>query len=189
MPHSISRRASCGEGRVSSARPIVAAILLSVAGALPLAAAGFEAGVARVSITPPTPFWMSGYATRTRPSEGVEMELWAKALAVRDGRGGAAVVVTTDLIGLPRAISEEVAARVESRFGVKRAALVLTYGSELPNLGPEGTEAAFRDICLYLSMECVGVVGACTESVPAAENAGAMNAARDLGRALVANRS
>ena len=71
----------------------------------------------------------------------------------------------------------------------KRAALVLTYGSELPNLGPEGTEAAFRDICLYLSMECVGVVGACTESVPAAENAGAMNAARDLGRALVANRS
>lgn len=126
MPHSISRRASCGEGRVSSARPIVAAILLSVAGALPLAAAGFEAGVARVSITPPTPFWMSGYAARTRPSEGVEMELWAKALAVRDGRGGAAVVVTTDLIGLPRAISEEVAARVESRFGVKRAALVLS---------------------------------------------------------------
>ena len=71
----------------------------------------------------------------------------------------------------------------------KRAALVLTYGSELPNLGPEGTEAAFRDICLYLSMECVGVVGACTESIPAAENAGAMKAARDLGRALVANRS
>ena len=40
-----------------------------------------------MKITPPTPFWMSGYAARTHPSEGVEQELWAKALALRDARG------------------------------------------------------------------------------------------------------
>ena len=68
--------------------------------------------MARVKITPPTPFWMSGYAARTHPSEGVEQDLWAKALALRDPGGHQVVLVTTDLIGLPRAISDEVAARV-----------------------------------------------------------------------------
>jgi Neutral/alkaline non-lysosomal ceramidase, N-terminal len=92
----------------------------------PVAAGDFQAGVARVKITPPTPFWMSGYAARSHPSEGVEQDLWAKALALRDGHGGQVVLVTTDLIGLPRAISDEVASRVEAGLGVKRAQLVLS---------------------------------------------------------------
>src|SRR5512139_2466940 len=99
-------------------------VLLTTGG--PLFAADFQAGVARVKITPPTPFWMSGYAARSHPAEGVEQDLWAKALALRDGRGGQVVLVTTDLIGLPRAISDEVASRVEARLGVKRAQLVLS---------------------------------------------------------------
>jgi hypothetical protein len=68
---------------------------------------------------------MSGYAARTHPSEGVYQELWAKALALRDGEGRRAVVVTTDLIGLPGAISDEVAERVRRRFGLEPEALVL----------------------------------------------------------------
>ena len=91
----------------------------------PLLAADFQAGVARVKITPPTPFWMSGYAARTHPSEGVEQDLWAKALALRDPGGHQVVLVTTDLIGLPRVISEEVAARVQAQFRVGRSQLVL----------------------------------------------------------------
>ncbi len=91
----------------------------------PLLGADFQAGVARVKITPPTPFWMSGYAARTHPSEGVAQDLWAKALALRDGKGQQVVLVTTDLVGLPRAISDEVAARVAAQFRVERAQLVL----------------------------------------------------------------
>jgi hypothetical protein len=91
----------------------------------PALAAEFQAGVARVKITPPQPFWMSGYAARTHPSEGVYQELWAKALALRDSEGHQAVLVTTDLIGLPRAISDEVAERVRGRFKVERQSLVL----------------------------------------------------------------
>jgi hypothetical protein len=79
-----------------------------------------------VKITPPTPFWMSGYAARTHPSEGVEQDLWAKALALRDGEGRLAVLVTTDLIGLPRVLSGEVAERVRERFQVERSQLVLS---------------------------------------------------------------
>jgi len=92
----------------------------------PLLAADFQAGVARIRITPPSPFWMSGYAARTHPSEGIEQDLWAKALALRAGEGGQAVLVTTDLIGLPRAISDEVAERVRERFRVERSQLVLS---------------------------------------------------------------
>src|SRR5512143_2202629 len=92
----------------------------------PAAAAELQAGIARVEITPPQPFWMSGYAARTHPSEGVYQDLWAKALALRDGDGHQVVIVTTDLIGLPRVISDEVASRVRSRFDVDRAALVLS---------------------------------------------------------------
>ncbi len=100
--------------------------LLVLAACGPLLGADFQAGVARTKITPPSPFWMSGYAARTHPSEGVEQELWAKALALRDAGGPPVVLVTTDLIGLPRAISDEVAQRVHERFRVERSRLVLS---------------------------------------------------------------
>ena len=89
------------------------------------AAAGFRAGVARVDITPKTSIWMSGYGDRKHPSEGVLHPLWAKALAIEDGKRNRVVMVTTDLIGLPRAISDVVAARVLKDFGLDRSRLLL----------------------------------------------------------------
>ena len=87
--------------------------------------ADFRAGVARLDITPKGPIWMSGYADRKHPSEGVIQPLYAKALALDDGRGGRAVIVTTDLVGLPRQISDEVAARILKQYGLERAHLLL----------------------------------------------------------------
>jgi neutral ceramidase len=107
--------------------PTSRALALVVVSTCGTALAGdFQAGVARTRITPPSPFWMSGYAARTHPSEGIEQELWAKALALRDAGGPPVVLVTTDLIGLPRAISDEVAERVRERFRVERSRLVLS---------------------------------------------------------------
>jgi len=88
-------------------------------------AADFKAGIGRVKITPEGPIWLSGYAARKRPSEGVLADLWAKALALESARGGRVVLVTTDVIGLPRAISEVVAARVQKQYGLERARLLL----------------------------------------------------------------
>jgi neutral ceramidase len=90
-----------------------------------LAAAEFRAGVGRELITPSTPFWLSGYASRTRPAETVRSELWAKALALEDPAGQRLVLVTTDLIGLPREVSDAVATRVTERYGIARDALIL----------------------------------------------------------------
>ena len=62
----------------------------------------WQAGVATVVITPKESMWMAGYAARDKPSEGQVHDLYAKALAVEDVAGMRLVVVTTDLIGIPR---------------------------------------------------------------------------------------
>lgn len=97
-------------------------------------AADYKAGVGRVDITPDGPIWMSGYANRNKPSEGVLCPLSAKALALEDSKGGRAVIVTTDLIGLPRAITDEVAARVLKQYGLERARLL--FNSVHTHTGP-----------------------------------------------------
>lgn len=90
-----------------------------------VSAADYQAGVARRLITPPLPFWMSGYAARTNPATRVRTDLWAKALALQDDQGNRAVFITTDLIGLPREVSEEVATRLHQSHHLPRANLLL----------------------------------------------------------------
>ncbi|MEK7409490.1 MAG: neutral/alkaline non-lysosomal ceramidase N-terminal domain-containing protein, partial [Acidobacteriota bacterium] len=109
-------------------------IFAVVLAAASLAAADFKAGVARVRITPEQPIWLSGYASRNHPSEGAVLDLWLKALALEDGRGGRLVLVTTDLIGLPRAITDVVAARIQKQYGLERARLV--FNSSHTHTGP-----------------------------------------------------
>lgn len=90
-----------------------------------LHAADYKAGVARLLITPQKPIYLSGYATRNHASDGVILDLWAKALAIEDAKGGRVVIVTTDIIGLPRSLSDLIAARVQKDYGLDRAALLL----------------------------------------------------------------
>src|SRR4051812_45796559 len=85
----------------------------------------YNAGIARADITPDGPIWLSGYASRTKPSEGVFQKIWAKALAIEDRSGNRVVVVTTDLLGLPRSITDAVGARVEKEYGLSRSALLV----------------------------------------------------------------
>jgi len=86
----------------------------------------WKAGLAKVVITPEKPIWMSGYASRNKPSEGKVHDLYAKALALEDPAGGRLVVVTTDLVGLSRSVAEDVAAGVKKNSGLARERLLLT---------------------------------------------------------------
>ncbi|MGC8643999.1 MAG: neutral/alkaline non-lysosomal ceramidase N-terminal domain-containing protein, partial [Isosphaeraceae bacterium] len=63
---------------------LASAVVLAIGGPVQ---AGWKAGAARVAITPKEPMWMAGYAARTHPSEGVEHDLWAKALVLQDPNG------------------------------------------------------------------------------------------------------
>src|SRR5579859_6544477 len=100
-------------------------LLCAVLATATLSAADYKVGLARLIITPEQPLYLSGYANRTHASEGKVHDLWAKALAIEDSKGGRVVIVSTDLVGLPRAITDVVAARVLKDFQLDRARLVI----------------------------------------------------------------
>lgn len=86
----------------------------------------WQAGVARVDITPEEPLWLGGYAARTKPAEGTLHPLWAKALALKDSAGNQAVLVTTDILGYPKEVAERIRARIEQEHNLPRANLILS---------------------------------------------------------------
>jgi hypothetical protein len=89
-------------------------------------AASWKAGVAAEVITPARPMWLAGYAARTKPAEGKEHDLYVKALALEDPAGGKVVLLTADLIGVPRSLGEAVATAVRTKTGLPRERLMLT---------------------------------------------------------------
>jgi hypothetical protein len=86
----------------------------------------WKAGVAVQVITPGEPMWLAGYGARNKPSEGKEHDLYVKALALQDPEGKQLVLLTSDLVGIPRSLSEEVAALVNKKTGLARERLMLT---------------------------------------------------------------
>jgi neutral ceramidase len=86
----------------------------------------WKAGVAVQVITPEQSMWMAGYANRTKPAEGKLTDLYVKALALEDPHGGRLVLLTSDLVGIPRSLSEPVAEEVQKRTGLPRERLMLT---------------------------------------------------------------
>src|SRR5205809_5827058 len=85
----------------------------------------WKAGLATVKITPEKPVPMAGYASRTKPFDKVEQDIYAKALALEDRRGYRAILMTTDLLGLPRAIAEPVCERIEQKTKLTRGQILL----------------------------------------------------------------
>jgi len=114
------------------ARLVLFLILATVAMAAPKPE--FRAGLARIDITPEGPIWMSGYASRDHASEGVLTRLYAKALALEDNKRTRVVIITTDLIGLPRAITDELSARALKQYGLERSRLL--FNSSHTHTGP-----------------------------------------------------
>lgn len=86
---------------------------------------GWKAGVSSVIITPKHALWMAGYANRTKPSEGTLIDLWAKALALEDENGKRVVLVTADLVGIPKDLSNKVRDQLQSKFNLSRADIII----------------------------------------------------------------
>ncbi|HWA97807.1 MAG TPA: neutral/alkaline non-lysosomal ceramidase N-terminal domain-containing protein [Pirellulales bacterium] len=85
----------------------------------------WQAGVAKVAITPTSPMWMSGYAARTHPAEGTLHDLWAKALVLDDGQQGRIVLVTLDLVGIDRALATAICQQLADKHGLRREQIAL----------------------------------------------------------------
>jgi hypothetical protein len=85
----------------------------------------WQAGVAQAEITPQQPMWMSGYASRDRPAEGKLHDLYARALALDDGQGHKAVLITMDLCGIDRDLSVRVVDRIAIHHRLTHANIAL----------------------------------------------------------------
>jgi hypothetical protein len=95
----------------------------------------WKAGVATTVITPEQAMWMAGYASRTNVSQGKFIDLYAKALALEDERGGRMVFVTLDLIGVPRTLRKSLEARAEKAWQLPPGSLLLNASHT--HSGPE----------------------------------------------------
>ena len=118
-------------------RLVMLACLLS-AGGLDAATetnAVWKAGAAAVKITPEHSMWMAGFASRTNSSQGVAQDLFAKALAVEDTAGARLVIVTYDLIGVPRTLRQALAKRCAEAYQLAPESLLLNASHT--HSGPE----------------------------------------------------
>ena len=136
------------------------------------AADGWRAGAAKVVITPPGPMWMAGYSARERPSEGKDHDLWAKALVLEDGSGKRAVLVTLDVVGIGRAQSQSICAKLMEQHKLQRDQIAIncshTHSGPVVgrNLGPlhyrllpDDQKKLIDEYSALLEQRVIGVVG------------------------------
>lgn len=95
----------------------------------------WKAGAASAAITPKTLMWMAGYASRTKPAEGSDTDLFAKALVLEDETGGQLVTITADLISVPREVRLATATAVEKAYGIPPERLLINVSHT--HCGPE----------------------------------------------------
>ena len=130
------------------------------------------AGAAKVNITPREPMWMAGYASRDKPADGTLTELWAKSLVLDDGTGNRAVLITLDLVGIDRELSQSVCRRLSTEYHLdrKQIALCVSHTHTGPVVGKNlrpmhrailnlQQQASVDKYADYLEAQIVAVVG------------------------------
>jgi len=115
------------------------AVWLAACASLTAAEAPWQFGAAQSKITPKESIWQGGFAWRTKPAEGTLDDLWVKALAFEAPDGGKAVLVTADLVGIPKWLYDDLCRDLEKRHGLTRAQL--RFAASHTHSGPVLREA------------------------------------------------
>ena len=89
-------------------------------------AEGWKAGIATTAITPDVNIWMAGYAARNQHANDKLHDLWAKALALEDSLGNRSVLVTLDLLGLPKPAYDRICKRLSMELNLTKAQIILS---------------------------------------------------------------
>ena len=84
---------------------------------------GWQAGVSKVCITPEEPICLDGWGSRI--SQGVSMDIWAKAAAFATDGSLVHVIVSADLCGFSGSMAERLVSWAEAEHGMARNQLVL----------------------------------------------------------------
>jgi len=85
----------------------------------------WKAGTARVVITPEEGLWMAGYASRTNPGAEKLHDLWAKALYLEDAEGNQGVLITADLVGVPKKISDNIRRQLNEQLDLNPSQIII----------------------------------------------------------------
>ena len=102
----------------------------------------FRAAAAKVNITPNVPKQLLGYAARQ--SNGVHDSIYHRILVMDDGTSRF-IIVSSELCYVSPSNYQEIAARVQKKFGVKPGNFwwSLTHTHSAPEVGPPGIAEAF----------------------------------------------
>lgn len=139
----------------------------------------WQAGVARVVITPEKAVWLAGYGSKRVP-DGKLHDLWMKALALQDASGHRAVLITSDFQGVPKSMSDRVFEGLQNRYGLERRQVMFTFSHNHcgPRLGDDlidyypveaEQEALVRDYTDQMVLRCIDLVGAALNDLRPAE--------------------
>jgi hypothetical protein len=79
--------------------------------------------------------WLAGWAARREPATGKAAELFTKALVLQDAQGGRALIITADLIAVPREVAQQVSAQLQTRRGIPRDRIL--FNASHTHTGPE----------------------------------------------------
>ena len=93
----------------------------------------FEAGAARIDITPPVGIELVGY--NSDPSSGINDRLWARALVFRS-QGQCALVIVLDLLGIELSTTRRIRALISARLPVapENVLICCTHNHSGPSL-------------------------------------------------------
>lgn len=109
--------------------------------------AALRGGCARVDITPPIGTWLTGFASRTKPSDGIWDELYVKVLILDDGKQSIAIACL-DLCYIPLEMTNEIRKNVHKNISIPEQNILIcashthfgpkTYDKDL--IGPEANK-------------------------------------------------
>jgi hypothetical protein len=115
----------------------------------------WKAGVSSVKITPLEAMPMAGFASRTHSSEGLLHDIWAKALIIEDSKGKRAVMISSDLLGFPKVMSDPIRDRIKAQYGLGRDQILLN--SSHTHSGPVIGDA-LTDVYLLDNQQVASVI-------------------------------
>nr|MBI1230342.1 hypothetical protein [Cytophagales bacterium] len=101
----------------------------------------WQAGISKAIITPQTNMWMAGYAARTHEATETYHDLYAKVVLLKDQDKNQVVLVTADILGFPKKMSDRIRTALHREFGLDKSQVILN-GSHTHS-GPVLEEALY----------------------------------------------
>ena len=86
---------------------------------------GWKIGVAKTLITPKENMWMAGNETRIHGSMGKSQDLWVKVLAIQDSLKKTALLITLDIYGINKEMSDRVRDQLKLKYNLQRSQIII----------------------------------------------------------------